>query len=228
MKDKEAAEGKVATLEADNTELSKRLVEMKMTEIERINEVNRICDEMMRNAQSMERAAAAEASSRSRQVLGKLFGTPGSSSDARVRATFHASALDSVTKMRMVRDKVGRAGCRKQGAYVWVVIGDALQAGGAANPALMDQLKGLTMQGRGIESRVPRGEARTVMSHEGGCYALAFDRCAGCLQFIAGRTVLCAGLMTHTMAFQTWATEDELKGYPNVAACTAIPGTKLA
>ena len=55
----------------DNAELSKRLVEMKMTEIDRMNDVNNICNEMMRNARSMERAAAAESSSR--QVLGKFF-----------------------------------------------------------------------------------------------------------------------------------------------------------
>lgn len=42
-----------------------------MTEIDRMNEVNKICSEMMRNAQNMERAAAAE--SNSRQVLGKFF-----------------------------------------------------------------------------------------------------------------------------------------------------------
>ncbi len=59
------------TLEVDNAELSKRLVEMKMTEIDRMNDVNKLCDEMMLNARNMERAAAAESSSR--QVLGKFF-----------------------------------------------------------------------------------------------------------------------------------------------------------
>lgn len=58
-------------LELDNADLSKRLVELKMTEIDRMNDVNKICNEMMRNARSMERAAAAESSSR--QVLGKFF-----------------------------------------------------------------------------------------------------------------------------------------------------------
>ncbi len=43
--------------------------------------------------------------------------------------------------------------------------------------ALVDQLKGLTMAGRGIESRVPLAAMRDVAAHdEGGCYALAFDR----------------------------------------------------
>ena len=68
-------------LEADNKDLSQRLVEMKMTEMERINNVNQICSEMMRNAQSMERAAAAESSGR--QVLGKFFGKPGGASGVR-------------------------------------------------------------------------------------------------------------------------------------------------
>ena len=74
LQDKETAQQRVQALEIDNTELSQRLVEMKMTEIERMNEVNRVCDEMMRNARSMERAAAADASSRSRQVFSKIFG----------------------------------------------------------------------------------------------------------------------------------------------------------
>ena len=69
--EKEAAQQRVQTLELDNAELSKRLVEMKMTEIDRMNDVNKLCDEMMLNARSMERAAAAESSSR--QVLGKFF-----------------------------------------------------------------------------------------------------------------------------------------------------------
>ena len=34
----EAAQGRVAELERDNADLSKRLVELKMTEIERMNE----------------------------------------------------------------------------------------------------------------------------------------------------------------------------------------------
>ena len=46
------------------------------------------------------------------------------------------------------------------------------------NPALMDQLKDLTIRGSLIESRIPTGSARTIQCHEGGCYALAFDRLA--------------------------------------------------
>lgn len=79
--EKEAALEQVRHLEADNKDLSRRLVEMKMTEMERINNVNQICSEMMRNAQSMERAAAAESSGR--QVLGKFFGKPGGPSGVR-------------------------------------------------------------------------------------------------------------------------------------------------
>ena len=75
-------------LEADNAELAKRLVEMKTTEIERMNEVTRICNEMMRNAQNMERAAAADAHSRSRQVLGKIFGAPTSREGSAVRLSW--------------------------------------------------------------------------------------------------------------------------------------------
>jgi hypothetical protein len=74
QKEKEAAVQRVQHLEADNADLSGRLVEMKMTEMERINNVDQICSEMIRNAQSMERAAAAESSGR--QVLGKFFGKP--------------------------------------------------------------------------------------------------------------------------------------------------------
>ena len=69
--EKEAAQQRLQELELDNAEISKRLVEMKMTEIDRMNDVNKICNEMMLNARSMERAAAAESSSR--QVLGKFF-----------------------------------------------------------------------------------------------------------------------------------------------------------
>lgn len=69
--EKEAAQQRVQALELDNAELSQRLVEMKTTEIDRMNDVNKLCDEMMKNARNMERAAAAESSSR--QVLGKFF-----------------------------------------------------------------------------------------------------------------------------------------------------------
>jgi hypothetical protein len=72
--EKEAAVQRVQHLEVDNAELSARLVQMKMSEMERINEVDQICNEMMRNAKNMERAAAAESSSR--PVLGKFFGKP--------------------------------------------------------------------------------------------------------------------------------------------------------
>lgn len=60
---------------------------MKMSEIDRMNEVNNICNEMMRNAQLMERAAAADAHSRGRQVLGKMFG--GRVDNSRVSSPWH-------------------------------------------------------------------------------------------------------------------------------------------
>lgn len=41
------AEQKLNKLTADNDELVQRLVEMKATEVERMNEVNRTCDEMV-------------------------------------------------------------------------------------------------------------------------------------------------------------------------------------
>ena len=41
--EKEAALRRVEHLEADNKDLSQRLVEMKMSEMERINNVNQIC-----------------------------------------------------------------------------------------------------------------------------------------------------------------------------------------
>ena len=48
LADKEAAEGRAASLEADNHELAARLVEMKSTEIQRMHETNRICEQMVR------------------------------------------------------------------------------------------------------------------------------------------------------------------------------------
>ena len=41
------AEQKLNKLTADNDQLVQRLVEMKATEVERMNEVNRTCDEMV-------------------------------------------------------------------------------------------------------------------------------------------------------------------------------------
>ena len=41
------AEQKLSKLTAENDELVQRLVEMKATEVERMNEVNRTCDEMV-------------------------------------------------------------------------------------------------------------------------------------------------------------------------------------
>lgn len=51
-----------------------------------------------------------------------------------------------------------------------------VQEAGASTPALMDRLKGLTMSSTLIQSRLPAGNAKTVAAHEGGCYALEFDR----------------------------------------------------
>jgi len=47
LADKETAESRAAALEADNHELAARLVEMKRTEIERMHETNRICEQMV-------------------------------------------------------------------------------------------------------------------------------------------------------------------------------------
>ncbi|DBA79590.1 TPA: hypothetical protein ACH3X1_008277 [Trebouxia sp. C0004] len=55
------AEQKLNKLTADNDQLVQRLVEMKATEVERMNEVNRTCDEMLKSARSMERQAAQQA-----------------------------------------------------------------------------------------------------------------------------------------------------------------------
>ena len=52
LADKEAAEGRAAALEADNHELAARLVEMKRTEIQRIQETNRICEQMVRGVRT--------------------------------------------------------------------------------------------------------------------------------------------------------------------------------
>jgi hypothetical protein len=60
LKAKEKAESKAQALETEVTDLSRRLVEMKMSEIERMNEVNKQCEEMLANARSMEQAALAE------------------------------------------------------------------------------------------------------------------------------------------------------------------------
>lgn len=54
LADKEAAESRAAALEADNHELVARLVEMKATEVQRIDETNRICEQMVRAAGSLD------------------------------------------------------------------------------------------------------------------------------------------------------------------------------
>ena len=41
---------------------------------------------------------------------------------------------------------------------------------------LVDQLKSVAARNTLISSKLPSGEARTVQSHSGACYALAFDR----------------------------------------------------
>ena len=46
--EREEAEQNLTKMTADNAELVQRLVEMKATEVERMNEVNRTCDEMVR------------------------------------------------------------------------------------------------------------------------------------------------------------------------------------
>ena len=48
LADKEAAESRAAASEADNAELAARLVETKRTEIQRMHETNRICEQMVR------------------------------------------------------------------------------------------------------------------------------------------------------------------------------------
>ena len=58
LADKEAAEGRAASLEADNHELVTRLMELKATEVQRINETNRICEQMVRGLPGLESATA--------------------------------------------------------------------------------------------------------------------------------------------------------------------------
>ncbi|KAK9903907.1 hypothetical protein WJX75_000087 [Coccomyxa subellipsoidea] len=124
LEEKEAAEKKAAKLENEQAELSKRLVDLKMSEIERMNEVNKMCEEMMTNARNMERAAAASAASSSQ--VGR----------------FHSLPAGSLT--------------------------------GMVN-GIMAKTKGALMHGA-IESLIPDVPLRSVPSHDGGCYTLAFDR----------------------------------------------------
>ncbi|DBA83439.1 hypothetical protein WJX79_006327 [Trebouxia sp. C0005] len=72
------AEQKLNKLTADNDELVQRLVEMKATEVERMNEVNRTCDEMLKSARSMERQAAQQAqqSANSMRHTSSILRTP--------------------------------------------------------------------------------------------------------------------------------------------------------
>lgn len=61
LSDKEAAEARADKLQADVFELSQRLVDMKASEAERVNEVNKMCDGMLNNAKQWEKTAAAQA-----------------------------------------------------------------------------------------------------------------------------------------------------------------------
>ncbi|BDA45707.1 Autophagy-related protein 16-1 [Coccomyxa sp. Obi] len=75
LDEKEAAEKRAEKLEKETADLSKRLVDLKMSEAERMNEVNRMCEEMLANARNMERAAAATAASSSARV-GRFHSMP--------------------------------------------------------------------------------------------------------------------------------------------------------
>ncbi|KAK9828803.1 hypothetical protein WJX72_002152 [[Myrmecia] bisecta] len=122
LKDKEAAEARAGQLEGENADLVRRLVELKSSEIERLNETNRMCDEMLANARNLERAAAASAA---------------------------AAAAASQQQGRRHR-------------------GPSL--------SLLDQMKGLTRANSTPQSRVPKSALKSTAAHDGGCFALAFDR----------------------------------------------------
>ncbi len=47
LADKEAAEARATKLETENGALVQRLIQLKATEVERMNEVNRVCEEMV-------------------------------------------------------------------------------------------------------------------------------------------------------------------------------------
>eukprot|EP00884_Botryococcus_braunii_P018248 jgi/Botrbrau1/5106/Bobra.0128s0017.1 len=55
LKAKDAAEAKASQLEAENLDLTRRLVALKEGEAERMNEVHKLHEEMVRNARAMER-----------------------------------------------------------------------------------------------------------------------------------------------------------------------------
>lgn len=61
LSDKEAAEAKADKLQADNLELTKRLVEMKTSEVDRINEANEMYNGMVKHARQLEKTAATQA-----------------------------------------------------------------------------------------------------------------------------------------------------------------------
>lgn len=48
LEDKEAAEREAARLQADNLQLAARLVEMKESEMQRMEDTNRMCEQMVR------------------------------------------------------------------------------------------------------------------------------------------------------------------------------------
>lgn len=52
LADKEAAEREAARLEADNLQLAARLVEMKESEMQRMEDTNRMCEQMVRRLPS--------------------------------------------------------------------------------------------------------------------------------------------------------------------------------
>ncbi len=65
-------------------------------------QVNRMCDEMIRNAKSMERAAAANAASTSGRFMGRFQSLPAGSVSVQLRTCLEKLHLSAITVLVFV------------------------------------------------------------------------------------------------------------------------------
>ena len=168
---KEQAISRAAALESEVAELSRRLVELRTTEIERMNAVNEQCEQMLRSARSAARGAAALAAARGAATAAAVGGA---ASGFLERAFFGGR-----------RSGGGSGGGGREAAAAESSSGFRVGRGGSNVAAAASNDDGgdddgdndlLLVPPPPPPSLLPDTLAACLPPHAGGAYAAAFDR----------------------------------------------------
>ena len=149
LAEREAAAERAATAEAEVSDLARRLVEMKATEIDRVNAVTEQCAAMLTDARAKQRSAAADAAAAAAAVRAGVGSVAG------------AAAAGLLDRMKGVRRSLGG--------------GDGSGTAAEAAPDTPPPLDDNDTPAPPPPSLLPDTLTACLPPHTGGTYATAFD-----------------------------------------------------